>query len=242
MHENANTISAYEDSNFRMGFKRFSKIPIGRISYRPQKNKYSLKNDSLEALVHLSKEKKNYKLKIKSLDKYSEKNDEKMKDSINEINSNNTNKNNINDKNTNDKSINDNISSIGNIIYSKRCILARKKIQFSSPIPNGNSFQNNEKNQFNGIKRIIPRKNDSGCVIERMGSQIDFFPKNNNKKISNKIIIHKKNDEILLSEKEERKNINNNKDSSLIRRSMHKIIPSGITKKIKVNKIVNLNG
>ena len=79
-------------------------------------------------------------------------------------------------------------------------------------------------------------------MIERIGSQINIFPHNNNKKISDKITTHKKNDEILLSEKEERKTINNNKDSNLVRRSMHKIIPSGITKKIKVNKIVNLNG
>ena len=241
IHENANTISVYEDSNFRMGFKRFNKIPIGRISYRPQKNKYNLKNESLENLVHLSKEKKNFKAKIKSLDKYIEKNYETMKDSMNEIN--NINKNNTNDKNNNEKSVNNKTSSIGNIIYSKRCMLARKQIQFASPIPNCNSYQKNEKNQFNGEKRI-PRKNDSGCVVERVGSQINIFQQNNNnKKKSDKIIINKRNEEILLSEKEERKTINNNnKESNIVRRSMHKIIPSGITKKIKVNKIVNLNG
>ena len=64
IHENANTISIYENSNFRIGFKRFNKIPIGRISYRAQKNKYNLKNESLEALVHLSKEKKNLNQKL----------------------------------------------------------------------------------------------------------------------------------------------------------------------------------
>ena len=69
------------------------------------------------------------------------------------------------------------------------------------------------------------------------GSQLNIFPKNNNQIISERIQINKKNKESLL----ERKTINN-KDSNLSRRTIQKIIPSGITKKIKVNKIANLNG
>ena len=106
------------------------------------------------------------------MDKYNEKNYEAMKDSMNEINK--KNKNNTNEKNNNDKSVNNNISSIENIIYSKRSMLARKQIQFASPIQNCNSFQKNKKNQINGEKKIIPRKNDSGGVVERIGSQINI--------------------------------------------------------------------
>ena len=48
---------------------------------------------------------------------------------------------------------------------------------------------------------------------------------------------------MILNDKEEIKTINNkDSNSNISRRSMHKIIPSGITKKIKVNKVVNLNG
>ena len=228
MHENANTISVNEDFNYnyRITFKRFNKIPIGRISHRPQKNnKYNLKNESLETLVQLSKEKK-IKSKIKSMDKYTDKIIEKN--------------NFINDKNI-DKSLNKNpSSSIGNIIYSKRCMLARKQIQYSSPIPNCNNNQKNE-NNTNIEKRAIG-KYDNNININSKGSQLNIFS-TNNQIIKERIHINRKSEGMILNDKEEIKTINNkDSNSNISRRSMHKIIPSGITKKIKVNKVVNLNG
>ena len=208
MHENANTISVNEDLNKRMTFKRFNKIPIGRISHRPQKHKFNLKNESLETLIQLSKERKNKsKMKIKSLDKYSDKNNEK--------------KNLINEKN-NDKTLNKNSSLIGKLIYSKKRMLDRKQNQYCSPIPNSNFCKKND-NNFNN-----------------KGSQVNIFHQNK-QIISERMNINKEIEGISLNDKEERKTINN-KDSNISRRSRHKIIPSGMTKKIKVNKIVNLNG
>lgn len=58
VHDNANTISVNGDSNYKTSLKRFNKIPIGRISHRTQKNKISLKNEYIETLNQLSKEKK----------------------------------------------------------------------------------------------------------------------------------------------------------------------------------------
>ena len=221
MHENANTISVNEDINYRISFKRFNKIPIGRISHRLQNNKYNLKNESIETLTQLSKEKKSFKSKIKSLEKYEK----------NIIKNNN---NALIDKNK-EQNIN-----IGNIIYSKRCMLERKQIQFSSPFPNYNSSHKKDKNQSSFEKKQI-KKNENNQIVERNGNQLNIFQqKNNNNQIfSERIQIHKKKEDISLN-KEERKTINNN--SNLSRRTIHKIIPSGVTKKIKVNKIVNLNG
>ena len=225
IHENANTISVNEDINYRISFKRFNKIPIGRISHRVNKNKYNLKNESIETLAQLSKEKNSFKSKIKSLEKYNDKIIEKNK----------KNNNNIMIDQNKDKNVN-----IGNIIYSKRCLLARKQIQFASPIPNCSSNHKKDKNQSSFEKNQI-KQNESNQAVERIGSQINIFHQNNNNNqiFSERIQIHKKNEDISLN-KEERKTINNN--SNLSRRSIHKIIPSGITKKIKVNKIGNLNG
>ena len=236
-HENANTISVNEDGNYRISFKRFNKIPIGRISHRPQKNKYNLKNESLETLAQLSKEKKNTKSKIKSMDKINDKNTNKIKYYIHEIK--NIDKNSTNEKGT-EKPLNKNTSSIGNYIYSKRCMLARKQIQFINPIPNSNSVQKRNKNSGNNRSS----GDNEGCnqVIERGGSQINIFPKNNNNnQITTERYLNKNCNNIFLNEREERKTINN-KDINFTRRSLQKIIPSGVTKKIKVNKIINLNG
>ena len=49
------------------------------------------------------------------------------------------------------------------------------------------------------------------------------------------------NDEILLSENKETKTIINYKNSYITRSSIHKIILNRITKKLKINKIGNLN-
>ena len=219
----ANTISVNDDINYRISFKRFNKIPIGRISHRLNKNKYNLKEESIETLTQLSKEKKSFKSKIKSLEKYNDKIYEKNKNNNNIISDNK-------DKNV----------KIGNIIYSKRCMLARKQIQFASPIPNCNSSHRKDKNQCSLEKKQI-KQNEENQIIGRIGSQINIFQQNNNNNqiFSERILSHKKNEDIS-SNKEERKTINNN--SNLSRRSIHKIIPSGITKKIKVNKIANLNG
>ena len=236
-HENANTISVNEDGNYRISFKRFNKIPIGRISHRPQKNKYNLKNESLETLAQLSKEKKNTKSKIKSMDKINDKNMNKIKYYIYEMK--NIDKNSTNEKGT-EKPLNKNTSSIGNYIYSKRCMLARKQIQFINPIPNSNSVQKRNKNSGNNKSS----GDNEGCnqVIERGGSQINIFPKNNNNnQIATERYLNKNYNNIFLNEREERKTINN-KDINFARRTLQKIIPSGVTKKIKVNKIINLNG
>ena len=222
MHENANTISVNDDINYRVSFKRLNKISMGRISHRLQKNKYNLKNESIETLERLSNEKKNSKAKIKSLKKYSDKNIKKNKN----------NNNNVIDKNK-EKNLN-----IGNIIYSKRCMLERKKIQFASPIPNCNSGHKSNKNQCSFEKKQ-KKQNENNQIVERIGSQFNIFQRNNNNQLVFSERIKIKNEEISLN-KEERRNINNN--SFLSRKSIHKIIPSGINKKIKVNKIVNLNG
>ena len=216
IHENANTISINEDLN-RMSIKRFNKIPIGRISHRPQKNKLFLKNDSLQTIVQLSKEKKNFKSKIKSLDKYKD---------INEF------KNTIKSNNLNEKNTFKNNCIKENIIYSKKCI-DRKQIQFVSPSINSNSCQKNNMNKYNN--EIQNEKKNT--IFVKGGSQLNIFPKSNSIIIQEKMQTNKNNKDIVL----ERKTINN-KDSNVTRKIIQKIIPSGMTKKIKVNKIANLNG
>jgi len=237
VHDNANTISVNGDSNYKTSLKRFNKIPIGRISHRTQKNKCSLKNEYIETLNQLSKEKKIIKSKIKSMDKFDEKNIEKVK-YMNEIK-------NI-DKN-NDKKINRKTNSIGNYIYSKRSMLVRKQIQFTSPV--SNLSQKNEKIKFNNENSELGQNDADNKNYARTGSQINIFPKNkiilstnNNNQIFSERIHIKKNKDNFYNDKEEKKNINTNKDVNAIRRSLQKNIPSGMAKKIKVNKITNLNG
>lgn len=236
VHDNANTISVNGDSNYKTSLKRFNKIPIGRISHRTQKNKCSLKNEYIETLNQLSKEKKIIKSKIKSMDKFDEKNIEKVK-YVNEIKN--------NDKN-NDKKINRKTNSIGNYIYSKRSMLVRKQIQFTSPV--SNLSQKNEKIKFNNENSELGQ-NDADKNYARTGSQINIFPKNkiilstnNHNQIASERIHIKKNKDNFYNDKEEKKNYNTNKDANAIRRSLQKNIPSGMAKKIKVNKIINLNG
>ena len=247
-NQNANTISVNEEGNYRSSFKRFSKIPIGRISHRQQKNKYNLKNESLEALIQLSKEKKSFKSKIKSMDKINDKFMDKIKYFIHEIKNND--KNNI-DERCIEKTISKNTSSIGNYIYSKRCMLARKQIQFTNPIPSSNSAQKRNKkikdnSNINNNKIMKGEKGDGSFQASMSsggGSQLNIFPKNNKNKIISERYLKKKNSkDILFNDKEERKTITiNHKDINSSRRSLQRIIPSGITKKIKVNKIINLN-
>ena len=226
IHENANTISVNEDLNYRISYKRFNKIPIGRISHRPKKNKFILKNETIETLTQLSKEKKGFKPKIKSTDKYNDKNSDKQKYPIPEIKTNNKN-----------NEINKNIS---NIIYSKRCMLARKQKQFGSPFQISNSCQKVDKIQSNNVNKLEGRI-EGNQIIGRGGSQINIFPKNSNNQIISERIQLNKNKEVEFNDKEEKKTININKDSNISKRSVQKIIPIGITKKIKVNKIVSLN-
>ena len=216
IYENSNTISVNEDLN-RMSFKRFNKIPIGRISHRPQKNKFFLKNESLQTIVQSSKGKKNFKSKIKSLDKYKD---------INEL------KNIIKTNNVNEKNTMKNSCSKENIIYSKKCI-DRKQMQFVSPSTNSNSCQKKNMNKCNNEKQL----NNKNTIFVKGGSQINIFPKNNNIIIPEKIQTNKNNKDAFV----ERKTINN-KDSNVTKRIIQKIIPNGMTKKIKVNKIANLNG
>jgi hypothetical protein len=237
VHDNANTISVNGDSNYKTSLKRFNKIPIGRISHRTQKNKISLKNEYIETLNQLSKEKKIIKSKIKSMDKFNEKNIEKVK-YMNEIK-------NI-DKN-NDKKINRKTNSIGNYIYSKRSMLVRKQIQFTSPA--SNLSQKNEKIKNNNENSELGQNDFDNKNYARTGSQINIFPKNkiilstnNNNQIFSERIHIKKSKDNFYNDKEEKKNINTNKDVNAIRRSFQKNIPSGMAKKIKVNKIINLNG
>jgi hypothetical protein len=238
VHDNANTISVNGESNYKNSLKRFNKIPIGRISHRTQKNKCSLKNEYIETLNQLSKEKKIIKSKIKSLDKFDEKNIEKVKH-MNEIKN--------CDKN-NDKKINRKTNSIGNYIYSKRSMLVRKQIQFTSPA--ANLSQKDEKIKFNNNENSELGQNDvDNNNYARTGSQINIFPKNkiilstnNTNQIFSERIHNKKNKDNFYNDKEEKKNINTNKDINIIRRSLQKNIPSGMAKKIKVNKIINLNG
>ena len=225
MNKNANTISVNEDVNYRMSFKRFSKIPIGRITHRPPKNKYNLKNETLETYVQLSKEKKRFKSKL--MDNNND-NIEKIKYSIHEIKFTNKNGGDTTEK-TKEKSLNKNTSSIRNIIYSKRSMLDRKRIQFKSPIPNSNSSQINNQN------RILEKNNDINKIIERGGSEINIFPRNNN---NNKIISNKNKKE---NDIKERIIINNNKNINVSRRTVQKVILNDMTKKIKVNKIINSN-
>jgi hypothetical protein len=230
IHENANTISVNEDLNYRMSFKRFNKIPIGCISHRPQKNKFYLKNESLQTIVQLSKEKKNFKSKIKSMDKYNDKNLEKIKysnepkDGVDIVNK------------TNEKNINKNSCSKENIIYSKKCVV-RKQIQFGSPSTNSNSCDKRNINKCDNENKNGGQDEKNIQIRVKGGSQLNIFPKNNNQIVSERIQTNKKIKDSIL----ERKTINN-KDSNLSKRTMQKIIPNGITKKIKVNKIANLNG
>ena len=77
----------------------------------------------------------------------------------------------------------------------------------------------------------------------------NIFPKNkiilstnNHNQIASERIHIKKNKDNFYNDKEEKKNYNTNKDANAIRRSLQKNIPSGMAKKIKVNKIINLNG
>ena len=219
-NKNANTISVNEDINFRVNYKRFNKIPIGRITHRLPKNKYNLKNETLETFVQLSKEKKRIKSKI--MDNYND-NLEKIKYSIHEINF--TNKNNGNNTTTNEKTLNKNSSTKGNIIYSKRSMLDRKRIQFKSPIPNSNSSQINNQN------KIVEKNNENNKVIERGGSELNIFPRNNK---YNQIISNKNAD---IKEKL----MINNKNISVSKKTIQKVIPNDLNKKIKVNKIANLN-
>ena len=251
-NQNANTISVNEDGNIRNSFKRFSKIPIGRISHRPQKNKINLKNECLETLIHLSREKKNVKSKIKSMDKINDKCMEKIKYYIHEIK--NTDKSNKNNEKCIDKTICKNTSSLGNYIYSKRCMLARKQIQFTNPIPSSNSVQKRSKNigdsfnnNINNNKMTMGGEGDGlNKVFEsRAASQLNIFPKNSkndNNQIISERLLNKNKKDILFNEKEERKNITiNHKDINFSRRSLQRVIPTGVTKKIKVNKNINLN-
>ena len=167
------------------------------------------------------KEKKNFKSKIKSLDKYKE---------INEF------KNTIKGNNINEKNTIKNSCSKENIIYSKKCI-DRKQIQFVSPSINSNSCQKKKLNKYNNEKQNNIQKEIKKTIFVKGGSQINIFPKNNNQIIQEKLQTNKNNKDIAL----ERKTINN-KDSNVSRKIIQKIIPSGMTKKIKVNKIANLNG
>ena len=242
LNKNANTISIYEDGKNHISYKRFNKIPLGRISHRqPQKNKFHLKNESLETLIQISKEKKTIKSKVRSMDKISDKNLDKIKYFIHELKNND--KNNISNDKYTEKSLNNinnnqNYASIKNYIYSKKCIIDRKQIQFTNPIPNSNSVQKRNKNIDISSNKI----NDSeGCNqnIERGGSQLNIFPRKGNNQIISEIYLNKKIKEIVLNNKEEeRKTIVNNKESSnCSRKSMQKIIPSGVASKIKVNKI-----
>ena len=217
INENAKTISANDDSNYRLSFKRFNKIPINRINNRPQKNQISKE-----------KEKKNLKTKIKSMDKYDDKNIKKIKYSIHEIN---TDKSNI-DKKSNSK---------GNYIYSKRFMLARKQVQYTSPIPNSNSCQKNEKNHNSKEIQVIDLNENNSQNYERGGSLLNIFPKNksnveinNNQLISERIKMSQNNKDNTFNIKEAKKiNSNNIKDINFTRKALQKIIPSGITKKIK---------
>ena len=228
IHKNANTISVNEDLNYRMTFKRFNKILIGGISHRPQTNKFFLKNESLQTIVQISKEKKNFKSKIKSMGKYNDKNLEKNKysnepkDGADIINK------------TNEKNINKNSCSKENIIYSKKCVV-RKQIQFGSPSTNSNSCHKRNINKCDNEYKNEGQDEKNIQIRVKGGSQLNIFPKNNNQIVSERIQTNKKNKESLL----ERKTINN-KDSNVSRKIIQKIIPSGMTKKIKVNKIANL--
>ena len=136
---------------------------------------------------------------------------------------------------TNEKNINKNSCSKENIIYSKKCV-ARKKIQFGSPSINSNSCHKRNINKCDNENKNVGQDEKNIQIRVKGGSQLNIFPKNNNQIISERIQTNKKNKEGLL----ERKTINN-KDSNLSKRTMQKIIiPNGITKKIKVNKIANL--
>ena len=231
IHENANTITINEDLNNRLSFKRINKIPIGRISYRLQKNKYNLKNESIETSNKLLKEKKIFKSKIKSMDKCNSKNLDKLKNFISEI------KNNEKYK---EKPINKKPNSIENYIYSKRYMLERKQIQYTSPVQNSNSCQKNE------IK--ITGQSEVNNNYSKNGIQNNIFPMNDNnfdnstnQTISERIHIKKNKNNIYSDNKDQKKTVYKNKDNNFPRKSIHKAIPCGITKKIKVNKVVNLN-
>ena len=158
-------------------------------------------------MIQLSKENKNLKCNSIGKNKYS----------TNEIKENDMNLIN-NDKNN---------PTIKNIIYSKRLISDRKKIQFKSPIPNSTS----------GIKTDqIPNKDDNignNIIFERGGSQVNILArKDSNHKISGRIHQINKNIKKIYTEKEEIKTIySNHNNSNFLRRTKQKIIPNGIKKK-----------
>ena len=239
IHENANTISANEDSNYILSFKRFNKIPIGRISHRQHKNRYNLKNKSLEGLNQFSREKEKIilKSKLKSMDKYNDKNIEKIKYSIHEI------------KNAKKCNKEKKSKSKENYIYSKRCMLAKKQIQFTNPIPNSNACKKTEKNKNNNEIVVIEINGGNNLNHEREISQLNNLPKNksnieisNNKLILERIKKIKSNKDYNNIKEEKKTIINNNKDANYSKKSLQKIIPSRISKKIKVNKIINVKG
>ena len=182
------------------------------------------------------------------MDKINDKCMEKIKYYIQEIKNND--KSNNNNEKFIDKTICKNTSSLGNYIYSKRCMLARKHIQFTNPIPSSNSVQKRSKNigdSFNNNKMTMGGEGDGlNKVFEsRAVSQLNIFPKNSkndNNQIISERLLNKNKKDILFNEKEERKNVTiNHKDINFSRRSLQRVIPTGVTKKIKVNKNINLN-